>query len=251
MSDLILHAATFAAALFQSVTGVGFGMIAGPVVLIVLDDPSAVVVSALMSWLIALVLLPALWRAADRRLLGRLLAGAALGMPLGAALLGLAPIALLKLLGGLAIAALTASMLLARRAAPGVRGRPGPGGDYLASGLAGVLGAALAMPGPTAAIRLAGLGHAKATVRATMVAFFAAIWPAILLGQWASLGIGAATLDTALTLVPATLLGLAAGHVAAERFGERAFRRIVVAVLVATAASLLADALFGPFGGPA
>ncbi len=234
-SDILLHSAVALAAFFQTVTGVGFGMVAGPVILLLMNDASAILVSTLMSWLIALVLAPALLRGSDRGMLARLALGALIGLPVGLALLTLADVATLKLLAGLTISLATAMMLFG---APGV-GRPSRGLDLLAGALGGLFGGALAMPGPTAAIRMGGLGYDKATVRSTMVAFFVTAWPAILLGQALTAGLSESTLRQALGLVPATLAGLALGQWAASRVSERVFRRLVMVFLVATAASLI------------
>ena len=235
---LILHAATALASFFQAVTGIGFGMIAGPVVLVVLDDPAAVVISTLMSWLISLVLFPFLWRGTDPQMLRRLSLGAVLGLPAGLALLSIASVAGLKLLAGLVIAVLTAMMLFG---APGMT-RKGLVGDLIFGGLGGLFGGCLAMPGPTAALRLSGLGQDKASIRATMVSFFAVVWPIIFAGQWLTIGITAATAWNALSLVPATLGGLLLGNWAATRVSERFFRTLVYFFLVATAVSLLINA---------
>lgn len=238
--DLIaLHAVAAVAAFFQSVTGIGFGMIAGPVILVVLAEPQAVIVSTLMSWLIGLVLFPMLYRGADWRLALRLLASAAVVLPLGLWVLSIADIATLKLISGVSIGALTAMMVLG---APGMR-TPGRAGDAAFGGLAGLFGGCLAMPGPTAVLRATGLGLAKARTRATMVVFFAMVWPLIFLGQWASIGISQQTLIHGASLIPATLTGLAIGNWAAGRVSEVFFRRLVILVLLATAVALLLDAI--------
>lgn len=247
IETLILHGATLLASFFQAVTGIGFGMIAGPVILVVLDDPAAVAISTAMSWLIALCLFPSLWRGTDVALLGRLSGGAALGLVPGLALLAVVDIDTLKLLAGLVIGALTALIIFG---APGM-GRPGLRGDLAAGALGGLFGGCLAMPGPTAALRMSGLGHDKRTVRATMVSFFCCIWPVILLGQWLSVGISAQTAWNAVSLVPATLAGLALGNYAAAKVGEAFFRRAVIVILVLTAASLLGSGLWTMIGGRA
>ena len=243
-ADILLHAASAIAAFFQSVTGIGFGMIAGPFILMVLDDPAAVIISTLMSWLIALVLFPLTRHGVNWALTLRLLAGAVLGVPVGLLLLSLADIQMLKLGAGLAIALLTALLLFG---APGTD-KPGLPGDLLFGGLGGLFGGALAMPGPPAAIRASALGHPKTTVRASMMGFFVGIWPIVFTGQWIAIGISSETLWNALSLVPATLAGLAVGHYAASRVSEAFFRRVVIVLLFATAASLLGDAILG--GGP-
>ena len=245
LATFLLHAAAGVAAFFQSVTGIGFGMIAGPVILMVLDDPGAVVISTCMSALIAYALFPLVRRGADWRLTLRLLAAAALGVPIGAALLAVADIQVLKLVAGLVIAVLTVMLLFG---APGT-GRPGLTGDLIFGGLGGLLGGALAMPGPTAALRAAALGHSKVAVRASMMGFFVGVWPMILVAQAVALDLSAQTFWNALSLVPATLAGLGVGHYAAGRVSEGFFRRVVTLLLFATAASLLGNVIWTWIGG--
>ena len=50
---LVLQVAVFGAALFQAATGTGFGVIAGPVILMALNDGSAIQVSIVLRLLIA------------------------------------------------------------------------------------------------------------------------------------------------------------------------------------------------------
>ena len=239
MTDILLQAAALIAAFFQSVVGIGFGMVAGPVVLIVLNDPAAVVISTLLSWLIALVLLPSLRRGTDWAMLWRLTGGAVAGLPFGLALLAVAGIGGLKLIAGLVIGGLTAAMVFGL---PGVR-TPGRAGDLAFGALAGLFGGCLAIPGPPATLRMSGVGYPKATVRATMVTFFCLIWPAIFAGQWAVIGVSGETLWNAAVLVPGVLLGVVVGNWAAGRVSERFFRTLVLVFLCATSLSLLVDAL--------
>lgn len=237
MTDLLLHIASLVAAFFQSVTGVGFGMIAGPVILIVLEDPGAVVISTCLSWLIALCLFPLLRRGTDTGVMLRLLAGAILGLPAGLWIWGVADILTLKLIAGVTIGSLTAMMILG---APGMR-TPGLGGDLVFGALAGFFGGCLAMPGPTATMRMTGQGYDKAITRATMVSFFMCVWPLICAGQAVTRPIPGETLMNAALLVPATLAGIVLGSYAATRVSERFFRQLVLGFLILTSASLLLD----------
>ncbi len=59
---LVLGIAVFGASALQSATGIGFGIIAGPALLIVLNDGSAIQVSVMLNLLIALLLAPTLWQ---------------------------------------------------------------------------------------------------------------------------------------------------------------------------------------------
>ena len=244
LSDAALHGASLVASFFQSVTGVGFGMIAGPVVLVVLNDPAAVVISTSMSWLISICLFPFLRRGTDFPMLWRLSGGAVLGMPVGLYMLSLAGIETLKLIAGLLIGALTCAMIFGL---PGMR-RPGLGGDLIFGGLGGVFGACLAIPGPPAAIRMSGLGHDKTTVRATMVSFFFLVWPLIFAGQALTKGISEATMWNALSLVPATMAGIVIGNLVAARLSERFFRGLVLGILILMSISLLANAAIDGLG---
>lgn len=245
MADIVLHIASLVAAFFQSVTGVGFGMIAGPVILIVLEDPAAVVISTCLSWLVALCLFPFLRRGADVGIMLRLLAGAVAGLPVGLWIWGIADILTLKLIAGVTIGSLTAMMLFG---APGMR-TPGLRGDLVFGALAGFFGGCLAMPGPTATMRMTGQGYDKTITRATMVSFFMCIWPLIFAGQTVTRSISMGTWINAGLLVPATLAGIVLGNYAAARVSETFFRRLVVGFLILTSVSLLADVVRTWIGG--
>lgn len=245
MGDLLLQIASLIAAFFQSVTGVGFGMIAGPVILIVLEDPAAVVISTCLSWLIAVCLFPMLRRGTDLSMMLRLLAGAAMGLPLGLWVWSVAGILTLKLLAGVTIGTLTAMMLFG---APGMR-TPGLKADLAFGALGGFFGGCLAMPGPPAALRMTGLRAEKAVSRATLVSFFMGVWPLIFAGQALTRGISTSTLTSAGMLVPATLAGIVLGNYAASRVSETFFRRLVIGFLILTAAGLLADSARVWIGG--
>ena len=245
MDTVLLQIATFAAAFAQAITGVGFGMIAGPVVLVVLDDPAAVLISSAMSWLISLVLWPMLYRGTDVAMLKRLLVGAVPGALIGLAAFAMMDVATLKLVAGLAIGALTCMMLFG---APGTT-TPGRGGDMSFGGFGGFLGASLSMPGPPAALRMGGLGYDKRTVRATMVTFFVCVWPFLVAGQALAIGLTSETLWNAASLVPATLAGILGGNWAAARVSEAFFRRLVFGFLILTSLSLLGNAVWQGMGG--
>lgn len=236
IDQVLLHAAAALAAFFQSAVGIGFGMVAGPVILLVLEDPAAVVISTCMSWLIALILFPWLRQGTDWPMMGRLTLGAVLGVVPGALLLGSVGIDVLKAIAGLAIGALTLAMIFGL---PGMD-RPGRTGDVVFGLLAGAFGGCLAIPGPPAALRMTGLGYPKKTVRATMVSFFCVIWAMIIAAQMTVLTIPVQTFWNALMLVPATLGGLAIGNWAADKVSETVFRRMVIVFLLAAAISLLA-----------
>jgi uncharacterized membrane protein YfcA len=241
-AQLLAHGALFAAGLLQGVTGIGFALIAGPVLLLALDAGAAAPISALLCCAVALSLAARSWRHIAPRLLARFAVAAVCAAPLGLALLASATVPILKLAAGAALAAMTALMLAGRRRAAAGPALPG---DLAAGAVAGALGGALSILGPPIALRMAARGVENAVNRATVQAFFVLLYPPLFLAQSAVLGAGAPTLGQVLAYVPASLFGAAAGHALAGRVSAALFRRLVIAVLIVTAAALILDGARG------
>lgn len=237
---IAMHAAVFAASLLQAATGIGFGVIAGPIILMVMNSGSAVQVTILLSLLIAVVLVPSLFRQANRRVLGRLLIGTAAGVPLGIVVFLQVSLDVLMLLAGLSVLfmALSVSGLLSLPLRKGQTPR-GEAQNLVIGVLSGVMSASLAMPGPVAAARMSSLAFPKETIRATILVMFVFSYSAAFAFQVGLVGF--AWEDTGIltaTLLPATLIGVLIGRMLVARISERAFRRLIVVVLVATSLSL-------------
>lgn len=243
---LALHAAVLAAALLQAATGIGFGIIAGPIILMVMNTASAVQVTILLSLLIAVVLAPSLYRLADKVLLTRLLAGTLVGLPIGIVVFLLASVDLLKLLAGIAVLfmALRITGLLGS-AAPHAKPRGGRLHDLGIGLVSGAMSASLAMPGPVAAAHMSSLSHPKDTIRATILVMFVFSYAAALAFQGVFAGVPWETLTLAATLTPATLIGILLGRISAAWISESGFRRMISIVLVATSIGLLVDSVRG------
>jgi uncharacterized membrane protein YfcA len=244
---IALHAAVLAASLLQAATGIGFGVIAGPIMLMVMNSGSlAVQVTILLSLLIAVVLAPSLYRQVHRKVLGRLLLGTVVGVPLGIMVFLHVSLEVLMLLAALSVLfmALSASGLLSL---PLRKGQT-PRGEVqnLAIGvLSGAMSASLAMPGPVAAARMSSLAFPKETIRATILVMFVFSYSAAFAFQVGLVGLAPDTWTRAATLLPATLIGVLIGRMLVARISERAFRRLIVVVLVATSLSLFAKSFEG------
>lgn len=262
---LFLAIAVAGASALQSATGIGFGVIAGPVMLLLLNSGSAIQLSIALSLLIALVLAPSLRRNIDRGLLARFFAGSLLGLPLGLAIFLNISLDLLKLLAGLAVS-FTLVFVLTRSSKP--RGskpsglKPGAAGagvapaaagrgggraglvEELAVGtVSGLMGGSLAMPGPIPAAWMAARAYDKETVRATILTMFIFSYSAALALQGAVVGFRGETLWQFLLLVPPTLVGVFVGRLLAARLTERIFRRVLIWVLAATATGLFLNSI--------
>lgn len=249
---ILLAISVVGASALQAATGIGFGVIAGPVMLMVLNSGSAIQISIMLSFLIAAVLAPSLRHRIDRPLLARLLAGSLAGLPLGLWIFLSIDIVLLKLLAGVAVSftliyVVRASALAAGREADGGGANPsrsGRGAGQLFLGvISGVMSGSLAMPGPIPAAWMTARGYGKETVRATLLALFIISYLAALALQAALAGIARETLWQTLLLAVPTLAGVYLGRRLAARLTERLFRRVLLAVLAATAIGLFATSI--------
>ena len=242
-----VHAAVLIAALLQAATGIGFGVLAGPVILLALNSGSAIQISMLLSLLICVVLMPSLVRDVDRPSLRRVLLGSLAGFPLGILVFRAVGIDTLKLLAGGAVLFMALSVAgYIRRSGTG----DGPRRVYdLGIGLlSGAMNTSLAMPGPAIAARMAALERSKDVIRATVLVTLVFSYILAVGFQVALVGIARETLVLAAWLAPATLAGVFVGRLAVARISERGFRIIVSALLAATSLSLIVNALAGMLG---
>ena len=237
---LLMHAAVLVAALVQSATGIGFGLIAGPVILIVVNTGSAIQIAILLSFLVALALAPPLYQYTPKPLLTRMALGTIAGLPLGILAFQSVDVTTLKLGVGICVVA-TAISVLNRLLRP----RPStayPGNrlyDILTGALSGAMSVSLAMPGPPAAARMAVLALSKEQIRATSLVLFTFSYAAAFAFQWALVGVTSDTLSLTLSLIPATLVGLYLGRKVVTWISERTFLWIIAAILAATAFTML------------
>ncbi|MEM9899830.1 MAG: sulfite exporter TauE/SafE family protein [Pseudomonadota bacterium] len=243
----LLASAVFAAALLQSATGIGYGVIAGPILLVALNGIEAFQISALHTLVISAVLLPALFHQVERRLLLLFVLGSAIGLPLGFALQMQAEVFWLKLVA-LAMVAFVATTLLRDLLRPrGADTLRAPhhspveaGGVGAASGL---LGGMVSMPGPVPATWMAISGYTKRDVRATILAYFVFVFGALTAFYAATTGFAPTTLRIAALLGLPLVAGIWAGHALSRLISERLFRRVLFAILCATILLLVSDLL--------
>jgi len=241
-----LHIGVFAASLLQAATGIGFGIIAGPILLIVMGSATAVQVSILLSLFISALIVPTLRHSIDRVLLRRLVIGSFAGLPLGIYLFLHIELGTLKLLAGIVVLYMAVVVWRSGTAGRHVSAQAQRHGwvHDLATGLlSGVMTTSLAMPGPPVASRLMMLARTRDVVRATTLALFVISYTAAILVQSVSADISEDTLIFAARLLPATTLGLLVGRSLAGKFSETAFRILISVILVLTGCALLANSI--------
>jgi uncharacterized membrane protein YfcA len=247
MEWLALGGVTFFAALIQAATGFGFAIVAVPLFLLILNSLSAVQLTIIVTPVISIALLPGIWRQVQGRLLGRLVAGTLLGLPLGMAVYFYAGLTMLKLAVALLIVLFAALFLLEnlrKRGSAGGRAlSPSLAGDLAAGIVSGALTTSLGMPGPPIMIYLSAVGLEKNTLRATILALFVVSYAGGIAMQAALAGIGPETWRLAGVMVPFALAGSACGYTISGRMSQEMFRRAVLLLLLATGLYMLYSTL--------
>ena len=236
---LVLSFAVFGASVLQSATGVGFGVVAGPLLLIVLNDGAAIQVSVALNLLIAVVLAPSLWRLSDKKLLRQLLVGLAVGSPIGLLIFLYTEIAMLKILAGVVVL-FTLILLLRGNRADSASASTGIGQfERVSVGfVAGVMGGTLAMPGPVPVAWMSARGFDKETIRATILVMFVVAYGFALLLQLGLAEISVNTVRVTAALVPSTVAGIVVGKFLSKQISEAIFRWLLAIVLALTAVLL-------------
>lgn len=235
---LAVIAVVLVAALLQAATGMGFGILAGPILLIVMGDTAAIQVTIVLSTIPSLILVRRSLDAADPALLKHLLGGAAVGLVVGALIFATATVT--DLTWGAAAAVLAMAVLSTgvheRRVT--VR-RNSVTGRLLTGLMSGVMTATLAMPGPPVAAWASATGLDKARTRATLLIVALVCYPAALALQGLVEGVSERVVDECLWLAAPVVAGTFLGQVIAGRVPERLFRKLVTVLLVLVALALV------------
>ena len=238
----LLNVVVLVASALQSATGIGFGVIAGPILLIVLNDGSAIQISIALNLLIAVILSPFLWKNIDRLILRNFVVGLLIGSPLGLLVFLVIDVTVLKAIAGIGILLtlyITLKGIRSRKQGPAA----GKSQQIPVGVVAGIMGVCLAMPGPIPAAWMSARAFDEETIRATILAMFVVSY-AIAMGlQYAIVGFGADAFKLSYLLAPATLLGILTGHLVSSRITGIAFRRILVAILASTVLVLFSTIL--------
>lgn len=227
------------ASIVQALTGLGFGLMIVPPLILVVGVKDAVVVANLLGTILSAGLLLRTHEHADWRSALTLLAGALVGMPLGLAVLTWADPDVLQV--GIAVAVIVFTVLLSR----GLRLHGGGiAGDGLTGVLSGVLRMSTSMSGPPVVIYLQGKGLGSIPFRATISAFFVLSGVAGALLFFAGGRITGDVAREVLVGLPALAAGFAGGQLLYSRVDEARFRKLVLAVLFASAAVAIGAVLF-------
>jgi len=249
MSLLILALIVFVGAFAQSVTGLGFGVIAGPFLLLAYGYDLAIAETAVFSLVIALIGAARLFRFTEARAVVLLTATLPIGVVAGLVTLSVLPktaiVALFGcVLGILGVLALFDSRECITRPEPIRRG----GDIWLGLAFSGVLAGAgallFAAPGPAAAWGLSRTALPAKSIRSTLAVYFVPAYVTVLIAFAFSRSLSNLDIRATGLMVPICLLGAAAGIRFGDRFSARALRFAIGLLITASGISLFSSSLW-------
>lgn len=243
LSEPVWWMAAFAvlcASALQTATGAGLGLVAAPALLLALQSTEAVHVAVILNLALSLALLPSERHQIPVRPLVALTCAALVGIPLGAWLLHSVGVRTLTLIAGVTVLLGAAQLLVQRRDQPVAMPKATLG---VAGALAGLMTAALAIPGPAALWGLARIGLPATEVRAVLRAFFALVYT-VTLAVSASIGIEwLLVLTSTAWMLPSLIFGAGIGVWLKRRASDAALRTAFIALLIVMGAALVLDYL--------
>lgn len=238
---LVISVVVCAGATLQSATGVGLGLLAGPILVLYLPIENAIFVAIVLNLLLSVVLLPRERGEIALKPLRVLLIGTLVGIPAGWLVLQQVGAPLLKVVcGGVVLAAAVQLQLLTRRPAD-IETHEERNSHVLVVGgmLSGFMSGCLAVPGPAALWALLRHHHAPHHVRATLRALFVLSYGVACVVHVGLGGLPGEGLYMVAALLPALVIGLAFGETAKRRLGNATLGAIFRLLLVAMGFTLL------------
>jgi uncharacterized membrane protein YfcA len=233
---------TCGAALCQSLTGFGFALVMVPLLSLAWDVKPAVVTSTVLGTFALLPLLLEVRRHVRLRAAAALLTGSLAGVPAGILLLDWIDPEALKIMVGVTV---VAASLLIYRVREVRTTRAGVMPAVAAGAVSGVLRASTSMGGPPAVLYLLGAERDVEAFRSTLLAFFL---PSSLVTIAGLAAVGRVTPDvlrTSAIVLPALVVGLAAGAWLRYRVREELFRLLVLLLLILTSVGVIISASLG------
>lgn len=234
----IIVAAVAVGVLAQTVAGFGFALIAVPVFVAVLDVRDAIVLATLLGCVNSAVLAYSNRRHVPWATVSPMIGAAVLAMPIGLAVLLIAPAGVIRLLVGVSTFVMALALLRGLRF-----GDRSLRSEVAVGALSGMLNTSTGINGPPVVLYLQGRELPPDDFRAALAVFFFSCNLATLFILAVS---GLMTMDAVFlwaASLPAVGAGFILGGQIAQRVAPTAFRGIVFALLFASAFVAIASAL--------
>jgi uncharacterized membrane protein YfcA len=228
VTNVLIVALVFAAAVIQSFTGFGFAAIIMPLVTIVVGLSTAAPLVALAGLTVYTVMLIRYRQAINFREALRLIVASALGVPVGFWLLGNVSEVLIKQIMGIALIAYAAYALLR----PTATRIPSQRWAYPAGFAAGCLGGAYNTPGPPVIVYALLQQWPRDEFRGVLQAFFFVNGVMVVTSHWLAHHMTTAILTLYAYAAPAILLGIFVGSRLDRRVDRARFRTVVTVMIM-------------------
>jgi len=227
---------TLVGATIQSATGFGFGLIAVPIFLLILDSISAIQMVMMIILCMSLLDWLKLRGQASSRLLKWLCSGMLLGFPLGIMVFQRLDLSMIKLIIALIILSFCVfsfyRMFQQFHANIKTDDETQNWKTTVVGFISGTMTTSLAMPGPSVMMYLVQQQLHKTVIRATVLTYFVFAYAGALLMQSFTIGIAFSTWVDGLLLVPVALLGVLLGHAIAPKINQQRFKQIILSILM-------------------
>lgn len=219
-------------AAMQRVTGMGFALMASPLLVLALGPLVGVQVALVLGLSTSAIVLVQVWRAVEWRKAAGLLVPAFVGIVAGTWISGMLDPAVLSILvGGLVLAALIATVASER-----ARVFRGTGGLLSAGFLSGFMNVTAGVGGPAIVLYALSTRWAHAAFVATLQFYFVVLGA----GSVAARGLPQLDLPTWIVVGSALIVGLIVGQLLAGRVSVVVARRLMVVVALAGSVATIA-----------
>lgn len=231
VETLIVWAVVMLGAMVQGLTGLGFALVAVPVLLL-FQDARTVIVSALIlsSLLNALILLQTRCRLSWHDA-APITAGSVLGVPFGSYLLAAMNPEYLKAMVALLALVFSVPMLLGFHR----RFRHQQAAGVVTGAVSGALQSCTSMGSPPVALFMTNQGFSKDNVRGILVLRSMAVSTLSVVALMPTGLLNANVALQVLVMVPAVIVGVATGSLLAKVVPQRLFKKLTILVVVGTA----------------
>ena len=229
------------AAFVRSASGFGYALLATPMLTLVMEAKSVVVLNTILGLFTNIIVLYHMKRYIDFRRAALIGLGAVAGIPLGAYLLSTLDSSVIKL--AIAIVVIPFSFILLTDHSH--RFQRDTLGCIVAGFFSGVTGASTGLGGPPVVLFLLNQGMVKERFIGTLAAYFL-FRSIVTLGAFSSLGIVTTDILTkAVLLLPALWLGSYLGVKMVPRINTVFFKKIASAIVTVTALAIIVSILMG------
>ncbi|MFC1899448.1 sulfite exporter TauE/SafE family protein [Chloroflexota bacterium] len=216
------------AAFMRGVAGFGFALILAPIMLLIIEPTTTVVINLFLGLLSNVLVLSYSFKGVDLKKISPMIIGCALGIPIGARIINIIPSQTLKvLIGGVTV---VCAVPLAIGFTKTLRK------DRLFSGVAGffsgILSSSTSLGGPPVVLFMHSQDWKKEIIHPSLAAYFSFLNLWSIIALYISGLIQIQMILSALSLAPALLIGTGAGIIVFRKINVRYFRWFSLAVII-------------------